>query len=64
MSGRALYSTESDPGLQAVADEFGVHVTCSDDWCGDTETGFGASVTVNLTKQQALELAKFIIEAP
>lgn len=46
--------------------EFDVHndgelrIECTSDWCGDTETGFGASVGVTLTKEQAKELLAFL----
>lgn len=39
-----------------------LRVTCSSDWCGDTETGFGASVGVTLSNADAYKLLAFLRE--
>jgi len=47
-------------GAQFVAKDEGPYVECYCDWCGDTETGFGAEVGHELTRGQAEELYKFL----
>ena len=57
MSGvRLVFDTDSDPGMQVVEVEGGLSFSNQDDWCGDSETGFGATVSVMLTRQQVAEL--------
>lgn len=52
-----IFDTDSDPGMQVVvtgADTLGF--SNSDDWCGDTESGFGAIVSVDLSRKQVAKL--------
>lgn len=54
---RMIFDTDSDPGMQVVvtgADTLGF--SNSDDWCGDTESGLGAIVSVDLNREQVAEL--------
>jgi hypothetical protein len=53
---RLIYDTDSDPGLQVVVSEEGLSFSNQDDWCGCTETGFGATVSVQLSRVQVAEL--------
>ena len=47
-----------DLGLQVVAFAGGkeIEFSANNDWCGSTETGFGATVTVSLTRDDAERL--------
>jgi hypothetical protein len=56
MGERIIYTTDSDPGIQVVPFDGGISISAQDDWCGDTETGFGATVSVQLTREQVAEL--------
>jgi len=39
-----------------------LEITCSDDWCGSTETGFGASVSFFCTKEQVEKIINYMNE--
>lgn len=47
-------------GAQFAAKEDGLYVHCHCDWCGDSESGFGAEVGHDLTISQARELYDFL----
>lgn len=47
-------------GAQFTTKENGLRVHCHCDWCGDTESGFGAEVGYDLTFEQAKELYEFL----
>lgn len=51
---RIIYDTDSDPGIQVVPFKGGISISAQDDWCGSSETGFGATVSVQLTREQAV----------
>ena len=54
---RLIFDTDTDPGMQVVItgkDSLGF--SNNDDWCGDSETGFGATVAVELTREQVSKL--------
>lgn len=60
---RFIYDSDSDPGMRVVeggcdirVDPRGVTFTISDDWMGDSETGFGAVVTCCLSPEQVAAL--------
>jgi len=60
---RLFFETEvEDPGCQATAYRGGdqLRISNNDDWCGDTETGFGATVSVGLTREDATRLRDMI----
>lgn len=46
-------------GVQFTVKDDGLRVHCHCDWCGDSESGFGAEVGYDLTLEQAKELYKF-----
>jgi hypothetical protein len=51
-----------DSALRAAVRSNGVlDITCDRPWSGDTESGFGREVTIDLTKEQARELAAFLL---
>lgn len=37
-----------------------LRIDCTSDWCGDTESGFGATVGVTLSNEHAKELLAFL----
>lgn len=47
-------------GAQFTTKVNGLRVHCHCDWCGDTESGFGAEVGYDLTLEQAKELYEFL----
>lgn len=52
-----------DLGLQVVSTEGGsISFSINDEWCGSTETGFGATVTVDITKDDAIRLRDLLTE--
>lgn len=54
---RLVYDTDTDPGVQVVmTSDTSLSFSCQDDWCGDTESGFGATVNVELDIEQVREL--------
>lgn len=53
---RLIFDTDSDPGMQVVATDTGLSFSNQDDWCGDTESGFGATVAIQLDKAQVSAL--------
>ena len=56
---RLIFDTDSDPGLQVVTlADGGLSFSNNDDWCGDTESGFGATVVIELKREQVEELHK------
>lgn len=62
---RLFFETDvEDPGCQAVAFKGKDTMTISNnnDWCGDTESGFGATVSVTLTRADAKRLRDMLNE--
>lgn len=62
---RFFFETKvDDPGCQATAYEGSetLSISNNNDWCGSTETGFGATVVVELTRDDAERLAAMIHE--
>lgn len=53
---RLVFDTDSDPGMQVTVSDSGLYFSNQDDWCGDTESGFGATVGVTLSRQQVEDL--------
>ena len=56
---RFFFQTQvDDPGCQFVGNSGSDTASISNnhDWCGDTETGFGATVAVDLTRDDARRL--------
>lgn len=52
-----------DPRIEVdVWDDGSLRIDCTSDWCGDTETGFGATVGVNLNPEEAKRLLAFLRE--
>ncbi len=50
-----------DPSIEFVTHENGeLHIEINNDWCGDTEHGFGATLLHSLTKDQVEELEEFL----
>ena len=49
-------------GAQFTTKVDGLYVHCHCDWCGDSETGYGAEVGYNLTIQEAKKLHDFLGE--
>ena len=50
-----------DKGLQVVETTGGkLSFSANNDWCGSTETGFGATVTVDITKEDAKRLLELL----
>lgn len=56
MGERLIFDTDSDPGMQVVVTGEGLSFSNQDDWCGDTESGFGATVAIRLSRQQVQTL--------
>lgn len=56
MDERLIFDTDSDPGMQVVVTGEGLSFSNQDDWCGDTESGFGATVAIQLSRQQVQTL--------
>lgn len=46
--------------IEFIANGDGMHITASNDWAGCTETGFGESGNVTLTKTQVREVYEFL----
>lgn len=50
-----------DPSIEFVIHSNGtVHVEINDDWCGDTETGFGATLAHTLQPNEVAALIRFL----
>lgn len=69
MAERMCFATEGDVGLQVTDDGQGGLAFCAhDDWCGDTQSGIGASVSVGLTYEEVVklhaEIGKWIEDRP
>ena len=47
--------------LTAEITSDGLYIECDEPWSGDTETGFGRSSAVTLNKDQARQLAAFLL---
>jgi hypothetical protein len=59
---KIVFDTDSDPGIQVTELEDGrLSFSCQDDWCGDTEFGFGATVNVDISREQVADLAQSLI---
>lgn len=53
-----------EPGfrdLEVTAFRGKISIEMNDHWCGDTETGFGAMISMELSPEQAMELAQFLL---
>ena len=50
-------------GVQFIAKDDGLHVHCHNDYCGDSESGFGAEVGFDLNLQQVNKLIEFLKRA-
>lgn len=65
MDDKELELTEiggTDSALRATVRSDGtLDITCDRPWAGDTESGLGREVTIDLTKAQARELAAFLL---
>jgi hypothetical protein len=48
---------EATPGNQSI------QIECYEPWAGDTETGFGRGGSIQLSKEQAIELASWLLTA-
>ena len=55
-----IYEDDIEDGVQAVLYNKGVHITCFSNWCGDSETGYGASISYDLPIEQVKSLYKFL----
>lgn len=56
---RMVFDTDSDPGMQVVATSDSpprLVFSNQDDWCGSTESGFGATVAIELKREQVAQL--------
>lgn len=51
-----------DDLLRARADADRIVIEAFNPWSGDTEAGFGRDASVTLTKDQARQLAAFLLE--
>lgn len=51
-----------DKGLQVSTSDNAVYLKAFDEWCGSTETGFGAEVGVSLDVGSAIKLRDFLNE--
>ena len=51
-----------DLGLQVVAIDGNdrVNFSCNNDWCGDTQSGIGATVSVDITREDAQRLVAML----
>lgn len=49
-----------DIGFEATAYKNKINISCTDNWCGDTENGFGATVALDLNKEQVVKLRDFL----
>lgn len=55
-------NADGDDRLEVtMKDSDSIYFTVESDWAGDTETGFGASCSVNLLKKDAIQLANEIL---
>ena len=55
-----IYEDNIEDGVQAVLLNKEVRITCFSTWCGDSETGYGASVGYDLPIEQVKSLYKFL----
>lgn len=55
-----IFTMDDDPSLQVTVNpgNGGLNFTANDEWCGDSETGFGALVTVTLHVGEVMELSE------
>jgi hypothetical protein len=57
-------NNSTDVGIECIAWKFGTgqgfSITVTDDWYGDSETGFGASVSCSFDRKQAEEFRDFL----
>jgi hypothetical protein len=53
---RMIFTVGDDEGLQVVSLGKSLSFHNHDDWCGDTEAGFGAEVTIELDFASVVEL--------
>ena len=47
--------------IDVSANKKGLEIRIENPWAGDTETGFGQSCYIDVSKEDALKLARFII---
>jgi hypothetical protein len=59
---RIVFDTDSDPGMQVVSLDDRLSFSNSDDWMGDTESGFGAIVDIELSRNQVAVLRDSLTE--
>jgi hypothetical protein len=52
--------TGSD-GLEAHARGDGITLTVEEPWAGDTVSGFGRECTIRISKEQAIQLAEWLL---
>jgi hypothetical protein len=59
----AMPSPDHDPRAEfTVRTNGALRIECVSDWCGDTQSGFGASVGVTLSEKEASRLLDFLVE--
>lgn len=53
-----------DRGIFITQDpyDYELNFCCHDDWCGDSETGFGESVTIALSRKDVVNLVEKLSE--
>jgi hypothetical protein len=62
----SIFECEGDDGfvgnnMQAIARN-NLHISIENPWAGDSETGFGATTTIEMTPEQAGDLVKFLTD--
>lgn len=56
----AAETEDTGDNMQIVTGKDRLQITIEEPWAGSTETGFGYTCHMDLTKEQAKELADFI----
>lgn len=62
MSRELIEIETNDGGVEVLVNGDMLHLSVTNDWSGDTVTGFGGTESCMLTGEQAMTLAEFIIK--
>lgn len=61
MTDKVLFQYGDDRGIFITQDpdySYKINFCCHDDWCGDSITGFGESVTITLSRKEVIDLVE------
>jgi len=57
-----IIESSIDTELEAIMYKNKINLCLTNDWCGDSISGFGASIDIDLDREQVMKLKNFLNE--